>query len=96
MGFFDNLFSSQQSSTSTPSTTDVQIEVNAERVLIPGDAAKGKTIAQLFTEFSEALGTDPTRIQRFVDAGQIVAGDQVVEPGHTYRGTVTTETKQAQ
>lgn len=92
MSFFDNLFGNNTQS-SAPATGDVVIAIGAETVQVSAEQAAGKTISQLFDEFSEALGVSSDRINRYVDAGTIVPGDQAAQAGHVYRGTVTTESK---
>lgn len=93
MSFFDNLFGRTTESTESTSG-DVVLEVGAERIAIATDQAAGKTLNELFNEYSDRLGVDAERISRFIDAGTIVPGTQTVQSGHVYRGTVVSETKQ--
>lgn len=71
----------------------VVLTAGTERVEIPASDAKGKTVAELFASYSEELGVDSDRINRFVDAGRIVTGDTPVEPGRQYSGNTTAESK---
>lgn len=89
--FFQSFFSSSNSNTTN--TDVVVLTAGTERVEVLASDAKGKTVAQLFQENAEALGIDADRINRFVDAGRIVTSDAPVEPGHSYSGNTTAESK---
>ena len=70
----------------------VQLIVNEEVIEIPAAEAQGLTVRQLFDKFASNV-CDTSRINRFINAGRIVAGTSNVEAGCVYSGTVSSESK---
>jgi hypothetical protein len=71
----------------------VTLVVNEETYSVSPDNYRGKTVAQLFSQYGENLGVDPARINRYVINNEIVPGETTVRPGETVRGAVTSENK---
>lgn len=91
MSFFDSFFSGQNSN-----NTDKEVIILAagtEEVTIPASEAEGKTVQQLFQQYSNQLGIDEERVNRFVDAGRIIDGTATVQAGHKYSGSTNSDTK---
>lgn len=76
-------------------TAPVTLMVNEESVRVPYVNAQGKTVSQLYAEYGASLGADPARITRYILGNEQVPAQQVVRPGETYRGAVTSESKGA-
>lgn len=91
MSFFDSFFNNSNSNSTD--TSMVVLTAGTERVEIPASDAQGKTVSQLFQQYGEQLGVDTDRINRYVDAGRIVTADTPVEPGRSYSGNTTAESK---
>jgi hypothetical protein len=98
MSFFDQFRPARNNDESNEQpqqpTTNVELSVNGgSPVSIPADEVNGRTIAELFAEHAEDLGTDPGRISRYVDNGEIVTPETVPVPGHAYMGTANSDSK---
>lgn len=87
MGFFNF-----NKPSNTTSAQPIVLQLNEESVTVTAAEAEGKTILELFQDHAADLG-DIDRVSRFINAGQVVNGSDVVQPGTVYRGAVTSETK---
>jgi hypothetical protein len=71
----------------------VTLILNEDSLSLSPDQFRGKTVSQLFAEYGTSLGGDVSRINRYVLNGEVVAGDTVIRPGETVRGSVSSESK---
>ena len=71
---------------------DIELVINAERVTVSAEDAKGLTVKQLFERFASKVA-DTSRVNRYVAQGRIVAGDSVAEAGTIYSAAITSEAK---
>ncbi len=91
MSFLDAFFSNQNNSNTNKEV--VILAAGTEEVQVPASEAQGKTVQQLFQQYSEELGIDENRVNRFVDAGRIIDGTATVQVGHKYSGSTNSDTK---
>jgi hypothetical protein len=71
----------------------VTLVVNEESYRVPANNARGKSVSQLFAEYSSVMGVDATRIKTYVLNNESVPGETVIRPGETVRGAITSEEK---
>lgn len=86
MSFFQQIRTQDQSA-------PVTLLLNEDSLQLQPDQYRGKTVSQLFAEYGASLGGDVARINRYVLNGEAVAGDTVVRPGESVRGSVNSESK---
>jgi hypothetical protein len=86
MSFFTQIRTQDQSA-------PVTLFLNEDTLQLQPDQYRGKTVSQLFAEYGASLGGDVARINRYVLNGEAVAGDTVVRPGESVRGSVSSESK---
>jgi hypothetical protein len=86
MSFFTQIRTQDQSA-------PVTLLLNEDTLQLQPDQYRGKTVSQLFAEYGASLGGDVARINRYVLNGEAVAGDTVVRPGESIRGSVSSESK---
>jgi hypothetical protein len=86
MSFFTQIRTQDQSA-------PVTLLLNEDTLQLQPDQYRGKTVSQLFAEYGASLGGDVARINRYVLNGEAVAGDTVVRPGESVRGSVSSESK---
>ena len=86
MSFFTQIRTQDQSA-------PVTLLLNEDSLQLQPDQYRNKTVSQLFAEYGASLGGDVARISRYVLNGEAVAGDTVVRPGESVRGSVSSESK---
>lgn len=74
-------------------TAPVTLIFNEESYEVSADNSRNKTVSQLFAEYGDVLGVDPSRINRYIINGEVVPGDTVVRPSESIRAVVTSEAK---
>lgn len=89
MGLF-NFINKSADNDATPQV--VILQLNSEQVTVPASEINGRSIQQLFDDYSEDLG-DTDRIGRYVTAGRVVSDDTIAQPGAVYRGAISSEQK---